>query len=368
MVRLVRPRRDLRIQGLDRCRDDRREVRHRLDLNFRRHVRDLYDLKRQLLRPCSLPLPCFDSVEAVTRQESRSLQRGEPPFGVFARNPEDGGDFVGGRQVLVVVQVLQDVRRAPLRKPGREPVDDLFERFRSERRAFHFHVSFTITDDEGVEVRMLPQHLLTIPLERLLHRVRRNVLSKSVFVEANLRAQFHEGIIRGGETFEPEGFHHPTEEFRRLVPGLQLRRRERLACGERALDLASEVVIGLHRHVRQRDGFENPVDRAPLVDSVFLHPSLQGFELATHFVRDLYVVTVDLSQTLKDRLQPPGPPAPRIREVDDLDRRALTLRCRRFHRSATWYQESRTTNHTAGGLAWVATVPPGAGPLGDKRR
>src|SRR5437773_7893382 len=83
MVRLARPRRDLRIQGLDRFRDDRREVRHRLDLNFRRHVRDLYDLKRQLLHPCSLPLPCFDSVEAVTRQESRSLQRGEPHFGVL---------------------------------------------------------------------------------------------------------------------------------------------------------------------------------------------------------------------------------------------------------------------------------------------
>src|SRR5436305_1347355 len=114
---LLGTRSDLRIQGLVCFRHDRFEVRHRLDLNFRRHVRDLYDLKRQLLRPCSLPLPCFDSVEAVTRQESRSLQRGEPPFGVLARNPEDGGDLVGGRQVLVVLQVLQDVRRAPLRKP-----------------------------------------------------------------------------------------------------------------------------------------------------------------------------------------------------------------------------------------------------------
>src|SRR5438094_5633335 len=69
----------------------------------------------------------------------------------------------------------------------------------------------------------------------------------------------------------------------------------------------------------------------PFVDSVFLHPCLQGLELATHLVGDLYVVTVDLSQTLKDRLQTPGPPAPRIREVDDLDRWVPTWRSHRFH-------------------------------------
>src|SRR5207249_5799150 len=145
-------------------------------------------------------------------------------------------------------------------------------------------------------------------------------------------------------------FHHPTEVFRRLVLGLQRRRLERLACGERALDLASEVVIGLHRHVRQRDGFENPVDRAPFVDSVFLHPCLQGLELATHLVRDLHVVTVDLSQTLKDRLQPPGPPAPRIREVDDLYRRGPTWPSRRFPLSWAWPHESPMTNSKQGQL------------------
>src|SRR3989442_4747766 len=174
--------------------------------------------------------------------------------------------------------------------------------------------------------------------------------SKTVSVEPDLRAQFHEGVIRGGKTFEPEGFHHSTEVFRRLVLGLQRRRLERLACGERALDLASEVVIGLHRHVRQRDGFENPVDRAPFVDSVFLHPSLQGLELATHLVRDLHVVTVDLSQTLKDRLQPPGPPAPRIREVDDLDWRGPTRPAPPFYLSGAWHQENLLTKRTEGKL------------------
>src|SRR2546428_40127 len=287
-------------------------------------------------------LPCFDTVEMLTRQESGSLQLGEPHFGVFARNPEDGCDFLDRRQVLVMLQVLQDVRRAPLRKSGRELVDDLFERSCADRRAFHFHVSFTIFDEERVEVRMMPQHLLTIPLERLLHRVRMHFLSKPVFVEPNLGSQFHEGVIRGGETFEPEAFHHPTEVFRRLVLRLQLRRLERLACRERALDTASEVVIGPHRHARQRDGFENPVDRAPFVDAVFHHPPLQALEFATHLVRDLYVVTVDLSQTLKDRLQPPGPPAPRICEVDDLDRAVPTWRSHRFHRSRTWPSELAT--------------------------
>src|SRR2546427_2192560 len=188
--------------------------------------------------------------------------------------------------------------------------------------------------------------------------------SKTVSVEPDLRAQFHEGVIRGGKTFEPEGFHHPTEVFRRLVLGLQRRRLERLACGERALVLALEVVIGLHRHVRQRDRFENPVDRAPLVDSVFLHPCLQGLELATHLVRDPHVVTVDLSQTLKDRLQPPGPPAPRIREVDDLDRRVHTWRSDRFRRSGTWHQETLMTNRIEGNWnrvrCYCAALSPGA--------
>src|SRR2546422_11757952 len=100
--------------------------------------------------------------------------------------------------------------------------------------------------------------------------------SKTVSVEPDLRAQFHEGVIRSAETFEPEGFHHPTEVFRRLVLRLQRRRFERLACGERALDLASEVVIGLHRDKRQANGFQNPLDRAPSVDSGFTYPSLQG--------------------------------------------------------------------------------------------
>src|SRR2546427_6364016 len=95
-------------------------------------------------------------------------------------------------------------------------------------------------------------------------------LSKTVFVEPTFSAQFHERIIRRWETFQPEGFHHPTEVFRRLVLGLQLRRYEGLTCRERALDLTSEVVVGLQRHVRQRDGFANPVDRTPLVDTVFL--------------------------------------------------------------------------------------------------
>src|SRR6267378_474728 len=164
-------------------------------------------------------------------------------------------------------------------------------------------------------------------------------LSKTVFVEPNLSAQFHKRIIRRGETLEPEGFHHPTEVFRRLVLGLQLRRYEGLTCRERALDLTSEVVIRLHRHVRQRDGLKNPVDRTPLVDTVFLHPPLEGLEFATHLVSDLHVVTVDLSHTLKDRLEPPGPPAPRIREVDDLDRRVLPVESPRLHRYRTWLSE-----------------------------
>src|SRR3989475_12178605 len=189
---------------------------------------------------------------------------------------------------------------------------------------------------------MLSQHLLTIPLKRLLHSGRIHFLSKTVFVEPNLSAQFHEGIIRGGKTFQPEGFHHPPEVFRRLVLGLQRRRLERLAGRERALDLTSEVVIGLHRHVGQRDGLENPVDRTPFVDAVFPHPRLQALELASHLVRDLHVVTVDLSQPLKDRFQPPGPPAPRIREVDDLDRRGPTLRAPPFYRSRTWPSELAT--------------------------
>src|SRR5206468_6577144 len=184
-------------------------------------------------------------------------------------------------------------------------------------------------------------------------------LSKAVFVEPSVSAQLHEGVIRGGERFEPEGFHHPTEVFRRLVLGLQRSGLERLACGERALDLASEVVVGLSGHVRQADGFENPVDRAPFVDSVFLHPCLQGLELATHLVRDLHVVTVDLSKTLKDRLQSPGPPAPRIREVDELDRRVPTGRSHSFNRFGTWHMEILMTNSTERNLEEGEMFPRG---------
>src|SRR2546422_5732597 len=189
--------------------------------------------------------------------------------------------------------------------------------------------------------------------------------SKTVSVEPDLRAQFHEGVIRSAETFEPEGFHHPTEVFRRLVLRLQRRRLERLACRKGALDLASEVVIGLHRHVHQRDRFENPVDRAPFVDPVFLHPPLQALEFAAHPVGDLHVVTVDLPQTLKDRLQPPGPPAPRVREVDDLDRRGPPSPAPPFFWSRGWDQKTHTTG-SRGGFESGGWFPVASSPGGEK--
>src|SRR3989475_11362884 len=93
----------------------------------------------------------------------------------------------------------------------------------------------------------------------------------------------------------------------------------------------------------------------------------QGRELATHLVRDLHVVTVDLSQTLKDRLQPPGPPAPRIREVDDLDWRGPTCRSHRFHLSGAGHQETLMTNNNEGNLGEGEMVPRGIIPGGKKR-
>src|SRR5207247_7990386 len=77
---------------------------------------------------------------------------------------------------------------------------------------------------------------------------------------------------------------------------------------------------------RHRNGLDDPVHGGTLVHPVLTHPSLEGLELPAHLVRDPEVVAVDLTKALEDRLEAPRPPAPGVREMDDLDWRLSFLR------------------------------------------
>src|SRR3989442_1617528 len=103
-----------------------------------------------------------DPVEAGGGQNPPRREFLEPTMRVLLGNPEDLRNLVGGSESPVMLRVLQDVRRAPLREVRRQVIDDRLERLCSEDLALYDLPPITVPDQKGQEVHSAPVHLVDV--------------------------------------------------------------------------------------------------------------------------------------------------------------------------------------------------------------
>src|SRR2546422_2341310 len=93
-------------------------------------------------------------------QQARFRQLLKPSSSVLLGNPKDLRNFVCGSEGAVMLQVLQDVGRAPLREPRGEVVDDRLERLCREYLPFDDPLPLAVPNQEREEVHPADAHLV----------------------------------------------------------------------------------------------------------------------------------------------------------------------------------------------------------------
>ena len=330
---------DLRVQILNRGRDDGRKVRHDFDPRFGRHMRNLHDFQRKLVqrklpgRPERRARP-FKSV-----QDAGLLQTNEASIRVVFADPEHLRDLVDRSEVSVLLQVLQDVGGGPLREARPESVDHFLERPRREDLALRLGLP-SGRHDEREEVRSRPLHHPAVLLEGRFDLRGVEISRKPSPIESDRPPKPKQGLLGSRCGLDLEGLHHPTKELLRLVLILNLRGLEGEAGGIGAPDPALPEVSRIERILEQGHRLPDPLNRGGFVDGILFHPRVEILTHPADAVFDLEAISVNLPQPLEDRFQPPAPPTPRIGEMDDLH----------VGRGLSWHQETSQRTISAGNL------------------
>ena len=126
-------------------------------------------------------------------------------------NPEHLRNLMRGSEGAVMLRVLQDVRRAPLREAGCKVIDDRLERLCSEDLTLDDLPPIPVANQKGQEVHAAPVHLVHVCVQRLRDLFGVGILPHSAPVQADLLREANEFVVAGRSTFEAEGLHHATQ-------------------------------------------------------------------------------------------------------------------------------------------------------------
>src|SRR2546425_11479388 len=261
----------------------------------------------------------------MTPSRSGAASGDPPPDSRDTGAPRGRGE--SGTLCPAACYILQNVRGAPLREARRKVIDDRLERLCGERLTLDDLASIAVPDQKGEKVHAALMHLVDVCVKRLRDLFGVEVFPQPLPFQPDLLREPDEFVVRGRPTFEAERLHHATQISSRELLGLKLGGLERTASGIRTRHARPQIVVRPDGHLCQLDRLASPVQCAAFVHVVLLHPFPEALELPAHLVRHLEVLPVYLLQSLKDRLQAPRPPAPRIREMNDLNR---SLERRRF--------------------------------------